>query len=100
VSGNIRLPILLLLACIIGCQLPASIKKAPNRRIRCTDTRDGEVFYVNTDTVRNVAVGYLGAEDCVTVTDENGTDRRMCTSDKAFIKCVETNCPPMSSCQS
>ena len=74
---------------ISGCTMEGTVE--PGQTIACTDTRDGEVFMFDSSTVRDVRVGVLGAETCLTLTDHNKSDRRICTNEERFLKCKEAS---------
>lgn len=59
----------------------------PDGKVRdCVDTRDGERFTIDNKTCRD-AVQTL-TDLCVTCTDSEGRDRRICRSHEAWLKCV------------
>lgn len=83
---------LLLLAGLCGCQMQADAVKT-GATLTCVDTRDGERFSFKDESIRDAAYG-LGADSCMTVTDNAGKERRLCKSHEAFLKCEKSPAPP------
>ena len=74
-----------------GCTAKAEISKEDLNKVKtCTDTRDGEVFSFNTNTVTNVRVGY-GAPSTFDMVTTDG-DKMTISSDAAvlFLKCKDS----------
>ena len=57
-----------------------------NKVMVCTDTRDGEVFSFNTNTVTNVRQGF-GAPHTMEVTTLNGDKRTLNSDMEVWLKC-------------
>lgn len=82
----------LLLMVLSGCQMQADAAKT-GATLNCVDTRDGERFSFKDESIRDVAYG-IGADSCMTVTDNAGKERRLCKSHEAFLKCEKYPAPP------
>jgi hypothetical protein len=57
-----------------------------NKIFDCKDTRDGETFSFNSNTVRDVRVG-IGADSSFTITTLDGKEKKLNSSMEAYIKC-------------
>jgi len=76
------------LMCLLctGCSVEGEAS-SEYKEINCTDTRDGETFTIDTDTITTVRVGLLGVDSCFDAIDNNRETRTMCKSHEAFMKC-------------
>jgi hypothetical protein len=72
-----------------ACTMDGSVADEQPKTMECKDTRDGEVFRFDSSTVRDVRIGILGAESCLTLTDSDGATRTLCEKAAQFIKCKE-----------
>ena len=81
--------ILLILAIvsIIGCTVGGSEVVNKNEVKVCTDTRDGETFSFNTNSVTNVRRGVLGEPTTFDVIDGEGNKRSLSSSMEVYLKC-------------
>ena len=72
-----------------GClEQEVTITKQPNKTMRCTDTRDGEVFIFETDSAHEAkSIGFNSAS--VHVVDNDGNIRELTKDMEAYIKCKE-----------
>lgn len=77
---------LFLSACTMEGSLSESSK---NKNVKCTDTRDGEVFTYNTNTATNVRIGTSGGS--LDVVDSNGVSRHLSSPMELYLKCVVVN---------
>jgi hypothetical protein len=57
-----------------------------NKIMDCKDTRDGETFSFNTNTVRDISVG-IGGDSSFTVTTLDGKEKKFNSNMEAYIKC-------------
>ena len=79
--------ILLLVACTLDGEMDENSR---NRLIKCTDTRDGEIFYYNTNTVTNVRVG-IGAPTSFDIMITDGKRMTLNSDMEVYLKCVEVD---------
>ena len=85
--------VLVLLAAfaVQGCSLKAEVaQKDINKRMSCSDTRDGQTFTFKASTIANATVG-VGADTCFDITTDSGTKMNLCKSHEAWLKCQEVN---------
>jgi hypothetical protein len=57
-----------------------------NKIIDCKDTRDGDAFSFNTNTVKDVRAG-IGAPTTFTVTTLDGKEKHLSSDMEAYLKC-------------
>ena len=80
--------IIAMLVLISACTSRSDLSdKSRNQVHRCTDTRDGEEFTYNTNTITNVRAGWLGADSSFELTDMEGNKRYVQSSDTSWLKC-------------
>lgn len=72
-----------------GCTVNAEISdEDKNKIITCTDTRDGEVFSFNTDTVTNMRAGF-GSPSTYDMVTTDGKKMTLSSDMAAYLKCVD-----------
>ena len=75
---------------ISGCTMKAEVSEDDLNKIKiCTDTRDGEVFSFNTNSMTNVRAGFGGAESSVDIVTFEGKKMTVYARMEAYIKCVD-----------
>ena len=79
---------LILSAGLFGCTVDGKIEVERNKKMICKDTRDGETFSFNTNSVTNARLG-IGADHSFDVTDNNGKKRTLTSNMEAYLKCEE-----------
>jgi hypothetical protein len=74
-----------------GCTMEGGelAEKDRNKVMTCKDTRDGEVFQFNTNTIRNVRAG-IGAPSSFDVTTFDGREMTLTSDTEAWIKCEKS----------
>lgn len=65
-------------------------EESKNKQVSCVDTRDGETFQFNTNSIYDVRVGY-GADTSFSLTDDDGKKRTLTSSMEVFMKCEDVN---------
>ena len=75
-----------LLLFLTGCTMDGGNGEVTWDFNECKDTRDGEVFVLVGDTVRNIRYG-IGTPHCFDVDDTTGHTRTMCSNHLEWIKC-------------
>lgn len=71
---------------MVGCTVGGSEVINKNEVKVCTDSRDGETFSFNTNSVTNVRRG-IGAPTTFNVIDSEGNKRSLSTSMEVYLKC-------------
>lgn len=74
---------------LVGCSIEGEMQNK-NMLINCTDTRDGEKWSYNTNTVSNVRVG-IGSPHSMDLVDTEGRKRHVTSDMETYIKCVPAN---------
>lgn len=74
--------------CLAGCTMEGGGVSAEdlNKTVTCTDTRDGETFSFNTNSVTNTRIG-IGAPTSFDVTTDDGRKMTINSSMEAWLKC-------------
>lgn len=79
---------LFIVACLLSCTVRGQVaEEHKNMLMRCTDSRNDEVFLFNTDDVKDIRVGTDGPVS-VELTDTEGRERHILKTEEAWIKCV------------
>jgi len=69
--------------------MPAELsEESKNKEFKCTDFRDGEMFYFNSNTITNMRAGF-GTDHSYDMIDTNGTKHTMTSGMESHMKCVE-----------
>lgn len=76
----------LILLLLVGCTISGRVEDK-NQWIICKDTRDGEIFYYNTDSVHDVRVG-IGIYSAKLVTTKNDTIM-INQNSNIYLKCAK-----------
>lgn len=79
----------IIVAIMSGCTVGGGqvADESINKEMFCTDSRDGEVFKFNTNTVTDIRRG-IGAPTTFTITTHSGDERILSSDMEAYIKCV------------
>lgn len=59
-----------------------------DKTISCTDIRDGEKFSYKSSSMKNIRIGFLGADTCADITLLDGSNRTICKSHEVYTKCI------------
>jgi len=77
-----------ILSPVIGFSSEGIVERQKNKMMKCVDTRDGEVFYFNTNTVHNIYIGY-GSPHRYDVVTSNGDTMTLKSDMEIYLKCKE-----------
>ena len=78
--------IVLLTSCTIEGKLDESDK---NKLTECIDTRDGEVFIFNTNTITNVRLDLINSTGSFDIITLEGIKKTLNSNSEIFLKCTE-----------
>jgi len=74
---------------LTGCTVKAHVSEEDaNKLMVCTDTRDGEVFSFNTNTVTNMRAGF-GVPSSFDILTTEGKEMTLNNNMEAWLKCVD-----------
>lgn len=82
-----------LLSCllIVGCTVEGKLTDdSKNKWMQTTDTRDGEVFYYNTNTIHDIRIGF-GAESSYKIVTTKDDTLLFHTNMESWMKTVEVD---------
>jgi hypothetical protein len=79
--------VLLLFVFVVGCS--ASVSESDRGRIKTMkDTRDGEVFSFNTDTVKNIKFNPISGTHSMTIITTDGDRRTLTEKSELYLKLI------------
>ena len=76
-----------------GCNMKGGdiAEKDRNKLMVCKDTRDGETFSFNTNTITNLRVGLVGAPTTFNVTTTDGKEKTLSSTMETWLKCEKSS---------
>jgi len=88
IAIGIIVVIIFTIIAFVSCEQKAEgiVERQKNKMMKCVDTRDGEVFYFNTNTVHNIYIGY-GAPPRYDIVTTNGDTMRLKSDMEIYLKC-------------
>ena len=88
-NANIKTSLLVACLLTVGCTMDGGevAQKDLSKTITCKDTRDGEMFSFNTDTITNIRRG-VGAPTSFDMTTNDGKQITLSSDMEAWLKCV------------
>ena len=90
IAIGIIVVIIFTIIAFVSCEQKAEgiVERQKNKMMKCVDTRDGEVFYFNTNTVHNIYIGY-GSPHRYDVVTSNGDTMTLKSDMEIYLKCKE-----------